>query len=187
MKLGGSFHPVKITPQVQFIQITPAWKFAPTLSETCGAAIDCIKEVIDRGQQVISSSRAGNSHALTVRLTQLSLFTRSHATRPFSHAVKNKFITDNVAAWRQDTESTGQTRQNSTAAVASCSSQLFRPPDLLYWNLFPCMLLRVISALLAAAQHLSLSSHAVSYYGYGDALCLCCSETFSRFPNSTSS
>lgn len=49
--------------------------------------------------------------------------------------------------------------------------------DLLYCNLFPCMLLR-------AAQYLSISSYnvhtqkvSVSYYGYSDALCLCHSKT----------
>lgn len=49
--------------------------------------------------------------------------------------------------------------------------------DLLYCNLFPCMLLR-------AAQYLSISSYnvhtqkvSVSYYGYSDALFLCHSKT----------
>lgn len=32
-----------------------------------------------------------NSHAVTVRLTQLTIFTHAHTTYPFSHAVKNSF------------------------------------------------------------------------------------------------
>ena len=35
-------------------------------------------------------TRAANSHAFTVRHTQLTFFTRSHATHAFSHAQKNR-------------------------------------------------------------------------------------------------
>lgn len=47
-------------------------------------------------------SRIANSHMLTVRLTQLTHFTCSHTTRPLSHSVKNKCITDNVSAITAD-------------------------------------------------------------------------------------
>ena len=80
---------------------------------------------------------------------QLTLFTHSYTT--FSHTLKNKFITDNFTTQKEDDDSarTDKAEQHSTAA-APCSSVLFRTSwgkpeiyiNLLYCNVFPCMLFR---------------------------------------------
>ena len=59
-----------------------------------------------------------------MRLTQLTLFTRCHTTNPFSHTMKNKFITDNVAARKEDTDSATDKVQTGNKSYAKLKSKL---------------------------------------------------------------